>query len=141
MINDYISIETANVIDLGVNVDVVLDNSQNQGIVISKIINIISEYFNPSNRGMGENVFVSEIRRLIQSENGVIAISDIQFFNKIGGQYSSSQTSQKYLNSETKQIELVDDTIFAEPKQTYQIRYPNKDINVRVKNLKATNFS
>ena len=141
MINDYISIETANVIDLGVTIDVVLDNSQNQGTVISQIINIITNFFSPLNRQMGENVYVSELRRLIQSENGVIALSDILFFNKVGGQYSSSQTSQRYSDNETRQIELVDDTIFAEPNQTYQVRFPNKDINVRVKNLKTVNFS
>jgi hypothetical protein len=141
MINDYISIETANVIDLGVTIDVVLDNSQNQGAVISQIINIVSEFFSPLNRQMGENVFVSELRRLIQSENGVIALSDMLFFNKVGGQYSSSQTSQRYVDNETKQIELIDDTLFAQPNQTYQVRYPNKDINVRVKNLKTVNFS
>lgn len=141
MINDYISIEVANVIDLGVNVDIVLDNTQNQGAIISKVINIVSDYFDPTNRQMGENVNVSELRRLIQSENGVISLSDIIFFNKMGGQYSSSQTSQRYSDSETKQIELVDDTIFAEPKQTYQVRYPSKDINIRVKNLKTVNFS
>jgi hypothetical protein len=141
MINDYVSIETANVIDLGVNIDVVLDNSQNQGTVISQIINVVSTYFDPTIRQMGENVNVSELRRLIQSENGVISLSDILFFNKVGGQYSSSQTSQRYSDSETKQIELVDDTIFSEPSQVYQIRYPGKDINVRVKNLKTVNFS
>ena len=90
---------------------------------------------------MGENVNISEIRRLIQSENGVISLSNISVFNKIGGQYSSSQTSQRYSNSETKEIELIDDTIFSEPSQIYQIRFPNKDINVRVKNLKTVNFS
>jgi len=141
MINDYISIESANVVDLGVTVDVVLDNSQNQGAVISQIITIISEFFSPGNRQMGENVYVSDLRRLVQSENGVIAVSDMLFFNKVGGQYSSSQTSQAYVDVDTKQIGLVDDTIFAEPSQTYQIRYPNKDINVRVKNLKTVNFS
>jgi len=141
MINDYISIESANVVDLGVTIDVVLDNSQNQGAVISQIITIISEFFSPGNRQMGENVYVSDLRRLVQSENGVIAVSDMLFFNKVGGQYSSSQTSQAYIDVNTKQIGLVDDTIFAEPSQTYQIRYPNKDINVRVKNLKTVNFS
>jgi hypothetical protein len=59
----------------------------------------------------------------------------------VGGQYSSSQTSQRYVDSETREIELIDDTIFAEPSQTYQIRYSNKDINVRVKNLSTVNFS
>lgn len=141
MINDYISIQSANVVDLGVTIDVVLDNSQNQGAVISQIITIISEFFSPGNRQMGENVYVSDLRRLVQSENGVIAVSDMLFFNKVGGQYSSSQTSQAYIDANTKQIGLVDDTIFAEPSQTYQIRYPNKDINVRVKNLKTVNFS
>ena len=126
---------------MGINVDVVLDNSQNQGAVISQIINLITEYFNPGNRQMGQNVYISEIRRIVQSENGVISVADIQVFNKVGGQYSSSQTSQRYSNEETKQIELVDDTIFAEPSQTYQLRFPSKDVNVRVKNLKTVNFS
>ena len=141
MINDYVSIETASVIDLGVNVDIVLDNSQNQGTVISQVINLITTFFDPTNRQMGENVNVSDLRRLIQSENGVISLSDILFFNKVGGEYSSSQTSQRYSDSDTRQIELVDDTIFAEPSQVYQVRYPGKDINIRVKNLKTVNFS
>lgn len=141
MINDYISVETASVIDLAMNLDVVLDNSQNQGAVISQIVNIVSTYFDPSHRQMGQNVYISEIRRQIQSENGVISVSSIQVFNKVGGQYSSSQTSQKYLDSETREIDLIDETIFAEPSQTYQVRFPGKDINVRVKNLKTVNFS
>jgi hypothetical protein len=141
MINDYVSIQSANVIDLSFNIDVVLDGTQNQGTVISQIITIVSDYFEPTNRQMGENVNISELRRLIQSENGVISLSDIQVFNQVGGQYSSSQTSQRYLDSATKQIELFDDTIFAQPNQTYQIKYPNKDINIRVKNLKTVNFS
>jgi len=141
MINDYISVETASVIDLAMNIDVVLDNSQTQGAIISQIVNIVTNYFDPANRQMGENVYVSEIRRLIQAENGVISVSGIQVFNKVGGQYSSSQTSQAYLDSTTREIQLIDETIYAEPSQTYQVRFPNKDINVRVKNLSTVNFS
>ena len=141
MMNDYISIQVANVIDLGVNIDVVLDSSQNQGSVISQIINTISDFFDPGNRQMGQNVNISEIRRLIQEQNGVISVSDIKIFNKVGGQYSSSQTSQRYVDSQTREIELIDDTIFAEPGQTYQVRFPGNDINVRVKNLSTTNFT
>jgi len=141
MINDYVSIEVASVIDLGVNLEVVLDNSQNQGAIISKIINIVSDYFNSSNIEMGQNINVSELRRQIQNENGVISISTLRVFNKVGGSYSSSQTSQRYLDSQTREIELIDDTIFAEPSQIYQIRFPGRDINVSVKNLKTVNFS
>jgi hypothetical protein len=141
MINDYISVESAQVVDLSMDISVVLDSSQNQGVVISQIIDIVTNYFSPSVREMGENVYISEIRRQIQAQNGVITISDISVFNKIGGQYSSSQTSQRYSNSTTKQIQLIDDTIFAEPTQIYQVRFSNKDITVRVKNLSTVNFS
>ena len=141
MINDYISIESANPIDLAVDVDVVLDASQNSGAIVSKIIDLVTTYFSPTTRQLGQNVNVSEIRRIIQNENGVVSISDMRFYNKVGGQYSSNQTSQKYLDPNTKQIQLVADTIFAEPTQIYQIRYPNKDINVRVINLKSVSFT
>ena len=141
MINDYISIESANVIDLGFNIDVVLDNSQTQGAVISQIVNLVTNFMSPDNRQMGQNVNISELRRILQSENGVISLSDIKIFNKVGGQYSSSQTSQQYADNETKEIKLIDDTIFADPNQTYQVRYPNKDINVRVKNLTTVAYS
>ena len=141
MMNDYISVESANVINLAFNIDVVLDNSQNQGVVISQIISLVSTYFDSSNRQMGQNVFISDLRRDIQNQNGVISISDIKVFNKVGGQYSSSQTSQRYVDNDTKEIELVDDTIFAEPTQIYQIKFPNKDINIRVKNLSSVNFA
>jgi hypothetical protein len=141
MINDYISVEAAETIDLSVTVDVVLDNSQNQGAIISKTIEIVSNFFNPLVRDLGENVNISELRRLIQSENGIVTVSDITFFNQVGGQYSSSQTSMPYSDPLTRQIQPTADTIFATPTQMYQIRYPNKDINIRVLNLKSVNFS
>jgi hypothetical protein len=141
MINDYISIEAAETIDLSVTVDVVLDNSQNQGAVIAKVIQLVTEFFNPLVRELGQNVNISELRRIIQSENGIVSVSDILFFNQVGGQYSSAQTSMPYSDPLTRQIQPTADTIFATPTQTYQIRYPNKDINVRVLNLKSVNFS
>jgi len=141
MINDYISIEAAETIDLAVTVDVVLDNSQNQGAIISKTIQVVTDFFNPLVRNLGQNVNISELRRLIQSENGIVSVSDILFYNQVGGQYSSSQTSMPYADPTTRLIQPSADTLFATPTQIYQVRYPNKDINIRVLNLKSVNFS
>ena len=141
MINDYISVETANVIDLGIDITVILDSTQSQGQVITNIINIVSNFFSPVNRELGQNVYIAELKRLIQTENGVISTSNILVYNKVGGEYSSSQTSQEYENAETRQIKLVNETIFAEPNQIYQIRFPNKDITVSVLNYKTVNIS
>lgn len=141
MINDYISIETANIIDLSIDISVILNGSQNQGSLIANIIDVISNYFNPLNRSLGENVYLSEIKRIIQTLNGVISIGELKVFNKVGGQYSSSQSSQEYLDTTTKEIKPIDDTLFAEPNQIYQIRFPEKDITVRVKNFRGMMIS
>ena len=141
MINDYISIEVAKVIDLELEFFVVLDNAGSQSEVITQIINQVSTYMNPNSRELGQNLNVSDLRRLVQDIGGVNTLAEIRVYNKVGGQYSSSETSQRYVDNVTKQIELVDDTIFAEPDQIYQIRFPRKDIKVRVKNLSTVDFS
>ena len=141
MINDYISIEVAKVIDLELEFFVVLDNAGSQSEVITQIINQVSTYMNPNSRELGQNLNVSDLRRLVQDIGGVNTLAEIRVYNKVGGQYSSSETSQRYVDNVTKQIDLVDDTIFAEPDQIYQIRFPRKDIKVRVKNLSTVDFS
>lgn len=141
MINDYIAVNVAQVIDLEYEISVVIDSTQNQGEVVTRVIDVVTQKMNPLFRDMGQNVSVSEIRSDVQNIAGVMSVTDIAVFNKVGGQYSSSQTSQRYSNAATKQIQLIDDTIFAEPSQIYQVRFPNKDIKVRVKNLKNIDFS
>jgi hypothetical protein len=141
MINDYISLDVAKVIDLEFEIFVVMESDRNQGQVITEIINSVSNYMEPGNRELGQNVNVSDVRRLIQDVAGVLTLSDLKVYNKVGGQYSSSQTSQKYVDKTTREISLIDDTIFAEPDQVYQVRFDNKDIKVRVKNLKTVDFS
>jgi hypothetical protein len=141
MVNDYISIDVAKVIDLEFEVSVVIENNTSQSEIITNIIDQISTYMLPSNRDLGQNVNVSDVRKLIQNTAGVITLADLKVYNKVGGLYSSSETSQRYFNKETKEIELVDDTIFAEPDQIYQVRFDSRDINIRVKQLQTTDFS
>lgn len=141
MMNDYISIFSAEVIDLSVDCSIVLDSAQNSGQVITNVIDKITSYFNPQTRELGQNVYLSELRSIIQNTNGVLTVASIDIFNEIGGQYSSAETSMIYSDPELKQIGPVDDTIFAQPNQIYQIRFPSKDIKVSVKNFQNITFS
>jgi hypothetical protein len=140
MINDYISIDVAKVIDLEFEIYVMMESDRNQGQVITEIINSVANYMSPENRELGQNINMSEIKKLIQNVAGVSTLTEIKVVNKVGGQYSTSETSQRYSNNSTKEIQLIDETIFAEPSQIYQIRYTNKDIKVRVKNIKTVDF-
>jgi hypothetical protein len=141
MINDYISIRSADVIDLEFEFSVAMTSTENQGQVVTSIVNSVESYLSPMTNLLGKNVNISGIRRIIQDIPGVSTLADLKVFNKTGGQYSSSETSQRYVNKNSKQIELIDDTIFAQPNQIYQIRFPEKDIKVRIKQLKNVEFS
>lgn len=141
MINDYIEVTTAKVIDLSFELSVVIDATQNQGDVITNVIGGVNGYFTPQRQQLGANVNVSDIRRIIQDVPGVISLADLKVFNNVGGRYSNSQTSQRYSDSATKQIQLIDDTIFAEPSQVYQIRFPESDITCKIKIASNTEFS
>ena len=141
MINDYISVRSAQAIDLEFEFSVAMESTENQGNVITNIVNSVESYMSPRTNLLGKNVNISDIRRIIQDIPGVSTLADIKVFNKTGGQYSSSETSQRYSDSSTKQIELIDDTIFAQPNQIYQVRFPEKDIKVRIKTLKNVDFS
>ena len=140
MINDYISILSAQVIDVSIDISVVIESNQNSGQVISSVINTISQYFNPQNMNLGQNIYVSEIRSAVQNLNGVITVAGFTIINEVGGQYSSSESSMAYVDNNTRVIAPVDDTVFAEPSQIYQIRFPEKDIRVRVKNFQNVSF-
>jgi hypothetical protein len=140
MVNDYISIDVAKVIDLEFEISIVIENNTSQSEIITNVIDQISTYMKPGSRDLGQNVNVSDIRKLIQNTAGVITLADLKVYNRVGGLYSSSETSQRYIDKTTKEIELIDDTIFAEPNQIYQIRFDSRDINIRVKQLQNTNF-
>jgi hypothetical protein len=133
MTNDSLTVQTAKVIDLRFDVSVTLEKSTNQNAIIADIIDTIASYMTPLGRELGQNVIVSEIRKIVQELRGVVSVSDIKVFNMVGGKYSSSQTAQAYQDVATKEIRLIDDTIFAQPTEFYQIRYDNTDIGVRVK--------
>ena len=145
MINDYIFVQTAQVIDLTVNVKIVLDSqfagSQTQGAVITRVSQTIAASLDPKTQLLGQNVNVSKIKSDIQNIEGILSLTEIKFFNKVGGEYSSDETSQPYVNENTKEIGLINETIYALPTQIYQVRKPQSDITVQVALLTTTNIS
>jgi hypothetical protein len=118
-----------------------MESTENQGQIITNIVNSVNSYMEPTTNNLGKNVNISDIRRIIQDIPGVSTLADLKVFGKVGGQYSSSETSQRYVDNSTKQIELIDDIIFAQPNQIYQVKFPEKDIKVRVKKISGVEFS
>jgi len=141
MLNDYIMVGSAKVIDLSFEIDLILNNDVNQGEVVTDVITIVGDYFGVNKIEMGQDLSLGELRKQIMNEPGVINIVDIRVYNKVGDPYSQSVSTQPYSNGTTKQIGLIDDTIFAQPDEILQIRFPERDIAVRTKRNTKPTFS
>jgi len=140
MINDYIDIVSGEVIDLGLQIDILLDKNQNQTEVLREIIGATTSYFSIDKRKMGDPLFVGELMKEVNNVPGVVNVIDVRVYNKIGGEYSSSQVSQSYKDAITKEIAQSNMTVYMKSNQIFQIRFPQKDIQIRVITLGTTTY-
>ena len=140
MINDFVDIESGQVIDMGLEIDLVIDKNGNQTEIIKTTIEDIVDYFAIEKRKMGDPLFVGDLNRLIGQVTGVINVVDVRAYNLTGGEYSSAEVAQSYVDTSTKEIQQSDMTVYMKSNQIFQIRFPNKDIKIRVKTLGSTTF-
>jgi hypothetical protein len=140
MVNDYLDIQSGEVIDMGLEIDLVIDKNGNQTEIVKTSIEDIISYFAIERRKMGDPLLVGDLYRIIGDVSGVANVIDIRVFNLIGGDYSSAEVAQPYSNPVTREIQQIDSTIYMKSNQIFQIRFPNIDVKIRVKTLGTTTF-
>lgn len=140
MLNDYLDIQSGEVIDLGLEVDLVVNKNENGTDIIRSVIQQIISFFSISKRKMGDPLLVGDLKREIGNVGGVVNVVDIRVYNKIGGSYSSAEVAQSYVDENTKEIQQSDSTIYMKSNQIFQIRFPNTDIKIRTKSLTSATY-
>lgn len=140
MINDYLDIVSGEVIDLGLEIDLVIDKNTTQTDVLKDVIESATNYFTIEGRKMGDPLFVGELKKTVGDVVGVVNVVDLRVFGKTDGEYSMAEVSQGYVSEATKEIQQSDSTVYMKNNQIFQIRFPKKDIKVRIKTLSSTTF-
>ena len=140
MINDYVDITSGEVVDLSLEMDLIINKNESPTDIVRNSIQKTIEFFAIEKRKMGDPLFVGDLIKEIGGVTGVVNVVDIRVYNKIGGNYSSSEVAQGYKDNTTKEIQQSDMTIFMLSNQIYQIRFPNVDIKVRTKTLGTTTY-
>jgi len=140
MINDYLDITSGEVVDLSLQMDLVIDKNQTPTDIVRDAISKATSFFDASKRKMGDPLFVGDLIREIGQVSGVVNVIDIRVYNMVGGNYSSSQVAQSYVDNTTREILQSDMTIYMKSNQIFQIRFPGVDIQVRTKTLGTTTY-
>lgn len=135
MLNDYVVIADGQIINLAFEFDLLIEKDFPHSIIISNVIKRVREYMDIHKHHMGENIYLGQLIENVNNVGGVTNVIDIRVFNKVGGgSYSMNEIEQPYDDDETKQIRISDQyTLFGNPNSMFEIKYPDKDITVRVK--------
>jgi Baseplate J-like protein len=135
MINDYVMVSNGKIINIGFEVDLFVDKKVSQSEIMSQVIVDIENYLNINNYQMGDNIYLSNLVEIINNVGGVLNVIDLRVYNNVGGDYSLNEISQPYIDTSTRQINIsYDYTLYGEPISMFEIKYPEKDIKIRVKN-------
>ena len=135
MLNDYVVISDGRIINLSFEFDLLIEKDYPQSQIISNVINAVKLFMDINKHHMGENIYLGQIIETVNNVGGVTNVIDIRVFNNVGGaNYSMNEIDQEYVDNSTKQIKISDEyTLFGNPKSMFEIKYPEKDIRIRVK--------
>lgn len=135
MINDYVLVKDGRIINIGFDIDIFVDKGLNKGEIINNVINSVKSYFDINKWDMGENIYLSQLLENINNVPGVLNVTSIKAFNKVGqGKYSLNKTSQSYNDDQTREINTGENfALFGEYDTMFEIKDARTDIRVRVK--------
>lgn len=139
MINDFVEINDGKFVNLQVEADLHIDKNFNASEVKITAIQQIRDFFDIEKWQMNQHIYISQVVDILREIPGVINVVDIRFYNMEGGPYSETlsaqATSSRVSNANgsfRSYLSPIDNTIYSTPISMFEIRYPERDILIRV---------
>lgn len=146
-INDFVEIKSGRIINLSIEADVFIDKYYDKTSVVKDIIDKIKDYFDIEKLQMGDDIFVGDLEKEVSKIEGVINLIDLRVYNEFGiAKYSPVRTMQETTTlsdcdqngeerNERLQIDLEasDSMLISDGDCMFEIKYPDNDIRIRVK--------
>jgi hypothetical protein len=130
MINDYVVIKPADVIDISFEISI-LSDAGSQVNAIAEIAALLRDEFAKQKMQLGQSYLVGDLIKRLSQIDGVLNINYIKVFNKVGGDYSSSSIDDSLLlDINTNEIDISGGVIRVNADQILQIKTPERDIVV-----------
>jgi hypothetical protein len=120
--SDNVNIFDLNVVNLGIEYEIIVDYGYNKPSVLQNCNNTIREYYSKT-LNAGVYFDITEIYKVLTSVVGVLDVSRLDIFQKTGTKYSNYDYDlDANLAQDGKKI-------YAQPNIIFEIKYPFSDIN------------
>jgi hypothetical protein len=133
MFNDYVQVTDGRIYHLACDFDLYVGQDFSKSQIANQAILKVIDYFNIDKRVMNEDVFIGDIIETLNNIDGVINVINYKFYNMVGNGYSINAIEMAYADATTKEIQLVNNTIYSSKDSMFEIKFPNSDIRIRLK--------
>lgn len=138
MLGDCLEIKSGKIINIGFDIEAIIDKNFNEKNVISSIINVVEEYMDINKHMMGEEIYIGDLQKEIGKIDGVLNLITIVVKNKFGDGYSGTKISQPVIDNNISgeniiDLEASDWVLYNDGDTMMEIKDPNADITVKVK--------
>jgi hypothetical protein len=131
MINDYVEIKDSKIINISTSLSLYVENFTDPEIA-NNVIRVIDDYFNINRRFINEDIYLGDLIENVNNVTGVINVISVKFFNMIGDRYSLNETSMPYVDDNTREIRLFNNTLYSDKDSMFEIKFPEKDIVIKL---------
>jgi hypothetical protein len=131
MINDYVEVRDGKIYNISLNLDLYVDEFSDSEVA-NNVIRIVIDYFDINKRFLNEDIYIGDLINKVNDATGVINVISWRFFNKVGDRYSLNEISMPYVDDNTREIQLFNNTLYSDIDSMFEIKFPEKDIVVRL---------
>ncbi len=132
-LNDYVEVNDGQIFNIAYDFELYVDENIPSNEIATNVINTIIKYHDINNSDMGIDIFLGNLLENVNNVIGVINIIDYKVYNKVGNGYSLNEMTQQYVSDDTRQIRLINNSLYSEPDSMFEIKFPAKDIRLFLK--------
>lgn len=129
IMTDAINIKEAFVINIGIEFEIIIDETYNGNEVLLRCIDALKSYFDNSNMQIGQSIFKNTVLKEIALQEGVLSVASLSIYNLCDRSLGYSGNAYNIDNATRKNViyPSLDPSIF-------EVKFPNRDIKGRVVN-------
>jgi len=152
-VSDYVECRSGKIYDIGFSIDLFVNKTYDAPTVLNNVIELITDYMSVDKHDMGEDIFIGDLEKEITLVDGVISIINFSVYSIYDGVYSSDRcpypeeganSACPTVNNSTFKVddnaksfkidlEAIDYILHSDYNSMFQIRYPDSNIQIRVK--------
>tara|TARA_Y100000034_G_scaffold130608_1_gene189454 strand:+ start:26 stop:406 length:381 start_codon:yes stop_codon:yes gene_type:complete len=126
MINDTVDILDANIINLGINFEIIANINSNKHTVLKNAINALKNFF-AVKMDIGENLVISDIFNVLNKVQGVSDTTDVDVKNiTLSGYSSVSYNIKRFTSADDRMLFCPENAIF-------EVKRPSSDFKGAVR--------